>query len=52
MYQMFYNATAFNQDLSPWCVSQIATKLEGFDANADAWTGGDATRPQWGEPCD
>ena len=45
---MFRNALSFNQDLSDWCVSGISSVSGGFDDNATAWTGGSATRPQWG----
>ena len=51
MREMFRHAYAFNQDLSGWCVEQIATEPDYFDNLALAWTGGDATRPQWGEMC-
>jgi surface protein len=45
---MFAAATNFNQDLSRWCVSLIPSIPPGFDSNTPAWTGGIATRPQWG----
>ena len=48
MQQMFWTATAFNQNLSSWDVHLIATKPSQFDTDANAWTGGAATRPQWG----
>jgi surface protein len=48
MGSMFKNATAFNQDLSGWCVSQIPPTPIDFDTGASSWTGGAATRPQWG----
>lgn len=45
---MFKNASSFNQDLSSWCVTLIPSAPTQFDLNANAWTGGSATRPQWG----
>lgn len=51
MFSSQADAGSFNQDLSPWCVSQIATEPTNFDDFAWTWQGGDAIRPQWGEPC-
>lgn len=51
MREMFGDADAFNQDLSSWCVSNLLSKPFYFDTNAIAWTGGAATRPQWGVAC-
>jgi surface protein len=48
MTYMFNNATSFNQDLSNWCVTNIPSLPSNFDYNTTAWTGGTATRPQWG----
>lgn len=48
MEQMFYGANNFNQDLSGWCVTNIPIKPFEFDEFATSWTGGSATRPQWG----
>jgi len=52
MVAMFVNATAFNHDLSGWCVGPTAPNISnagwGFDNGATSWTGGAATRPQWG----
>ena len=48
MFFMFQDAAAFNQNLSDWCVWRITSKPGDFDDGADSWTGGDATRPQWG----
>ena len=45
---MFQGAQSFNQDLSGWCVSLIPSKPLDFDQNTPSWTGGTATRPQWG----
>jgi hypothetical protein len=42
MYGMFSGASAFNQDLSGWCVSVIEEKPFDFDLDADAWTGNPA----------
>ena len=51
MANMFRDATSFNQNLSSWCVANISSKPSNFDTNANSWTGGNATRPQWGAPC-
>jgi hypothetical protein len=48
MQEMFNGASSFNRDLSSWCVSLIPTKPNNFDLGAASWTGGTATRPQWG----
>ena len=48
MDKMFKNAKAFNRDLKIWCVSDISSKPPEFDTGATSWTGGDATRPDWG----
>lgn len=48
MNSMFSDAGAFDQNLASWCVTLIPTKPTNFDLNADAWTGGNATRPDWG----
>jgi surface protein len=48
---LFQNATSFNQDLSAWCFPDIASAPAGFDTGATSWTGGVATRPQWGASC-
>ncbi len=45
MTQMFGSASAFNQDLSPWCVTLIRSEPFGFDDGAAAWT---RRRPNWG----
>jgi len=42
---MFWNATAFNQNLSTWCVSLIPSKPAGFDDGATSWS---LSRPIWG----
>ena len=44
---MFFNAPAFNQNLSGWCVTEIPTKPSGFDTDATSWTLPDS-RPEWG----
>ncbi len=44
---MFQNCTAFNQDLSGWCVSNMLAKPTNFDAGCTAWTN-QAWRPVWG----
>ena len=51
MFDMFNTATSFNQDLSDWCVSFFISEPTGFDTGATSWTGGAATRPQWGVTC-
>ena len=51
MFDMFKDATSFNQDLSGWCVSFFISKPTGFDTGATSWFGGTATRPQWGASC-
>ena len=38
-------ADAFNQDLSGWCVSNIASEPSGFDYQTDSWV---LARPQYG----
>jgi hypothetical protein len=45
MVQMFRDATSFNQDLSNWCVSLIASPPTGFDTGATSWS---LSRPIWG----
>jgi len=44
---MFSAASAFNQNLSGWCVPTIASKPNIFDQNATAWTLPNS-RPVWG----
>ena len=45
---MFFGASAFNADLSGWCVSQIPQEPAEFDTGADSWV---APRPAWGAAC-
>lgn len=45
MARMFLLASAFNQDLSGWCVSLHPTKPTLFDDSATAWV---LPRPVWG----
>jgi hypothetical protein len=47
MSYMFGNASLYNQDLSDWCVSQIASEPIGFDRDADSWVLPNS-RPIWG----
>jgi len=49
---MFYSASAFNQDLSKWCVVKIpAPGPESFDSLAEVWLLA-GSRPVWGNtPC-
>jgi hypothetical protein len=42
---MFGLADAFNQDLSGWCVSNIASEPTSFDSGATSWV---LARPVWG----
>jgi hypothetical protein len=42
---MFNAASAFNQDLSGWCVTRITSQPVGFDNGATSWT---KPRPVWG----
>lgn len=42
---MFKNATAFNQDLSRWCVPGVAQEPEGFAEGATSWV---LPKPIWG----
>ncbi|MBA4158679.1 MAG: hypothetical protein H0X65_14560 [Gemmatimonadetes bacterium] len=50
MSAMFSGATAFNRDLSGWCVSNIPFKPDGFDTEATSWTLANS-RPLWGTSC-
>jgi hypothetical protein len=45
MASMFRNATAFNQDLSPWCVTLIPTQPTNFSLGASSWV---LAKPIWG----
>ena len=45
MSYMFNFATAFNQDLKGWCVSNITSKPSNFDIGATSWV---LPRPVWG----
>jgi hypothetical protein len=47
---MFNAASAFNQNLSGWCVALIPIKPPFFDSPATAWSDFNH-RPQWGQPC-
>jgi len=42
---MFYGTTAFNQNLSGWCVSTITSEPGGFHDSAASWV---LDRPVWG----
>ena len=44
MERMFYNASAFNQDLSGWCVTNILTEPEFFSNSTRTET----NKPVWG----
>ena len=46
---MFYQALAFNQDLSGWCVSQLSSEPYAFRTNANAtWRNDASKQPEWG----
>ncbi|MCC5939130.1 MAG: DUF285 domain-containing protein [Lunatimonas sp.] len=45
MVEMFLANSAFNQDLSKWCVTRIPTRPFGFRVGATAWT---LPEPDWG----
>jgi surface protein len=45
---MFNNATAFDQNLSQWCVKKIANKPTDFDAGA-GFENVITKQPQWGK---
>jgi len=42
---MFAVAESFNQDLSGWCVTNIANEPDSFATGANAWV---LARPVWG----
>jgi hypothetical protein len=44
---MFRDATAFNQDLSKWCVQHVPDKPELFDEDA-GFDGASSKHPDWG----
>jgi hypothetical protein len=50
MYQMFYETSSFNQDLSGWCVEQISNAPNNFDTDANNWVLPNS-RPIWGAAC-
>jgi hypothetical protein len=44
---MFYQASSFNQDISRWCVTRIASRPTDFDTSTpSSWT--TARKPVWG----
>jgi hypothetical protein len=45
MNSMFQSATAFNQDLTKWCVTEISTEPDIFSSGS-ALT--EANKPIWG----
>ena len=45
MHFMFFDATAFNQNLSDWCVSNITSEPINFDYQTSSWT---EAKPVWG----
>jgi len=49
MSYMFYDANAFNQDLSGWCVqSNFSSEPTGFKNNANStWVNDAAKQPDW-----
>jgi hypothetical protein len=48
MQYLFYNADAFNQDLTSWCVEQIPEEPENF-ATSSALV--EENYPNWGATC-
>jgi len=42
---MFFKASAFNQDLSGWCVTNFPTGLPAFDVDTPSWS---SPKPVWG----
>ena len=50
MRSMFRNASAFNQNLSTWCVTAIGSEPSSFKVNANAtWRNDASKQPQWGQ---
>jgi hypothetical protein len=47
MSSMFSGATSFNQNISSWCVTSIASKPSKFDTYS-GFEGQSALQPQWG----
>jgi hypothetical protein len=47
---MFFYASAFNQNLSGWCVELIDDEPDYFDDYATSWTE-PSWRPHWGLTC-
>lgn len=46
---MFWDATAFNQNIHAWCVPLIASKPANFDSATNAgFVNNAAKQPQWG----
>jgi len=45
---MFYQASAYNQDLSGWDVSYFSAQPTGFSAYATSWQA--SNQPRWGYP--
>jgi len=45
---MFFGCSAFNKDLSSWCVSGIPEEPYDFANGATAWV---LSKPNWGAPC-
>lgn len=50
MIEMFDRASSFDQDISNWCVEQIASKPLNFD-NQTPSTWLTTEKPNWGAPC-
>jgi surface protein len=46
---LFLSDEAFNQGLSVWCVSEIASEPSNFDEGATSRAVDNATKPKWGE---
>lgn len=47
---MFFNAAAFNQNLSGWCVQQFENEPTNFKTGA-AFANDPSFQPDWDEPC-
>jgi hypothetical protein len=53
MGKMFYRAISFNQNLSGWCVENIAEEPELFNQDSNSiWINDQNKQPNWGGACD
>lgn len=48
MDRMFNGADIFNQDLSSWCVDNIASEPSRFSTSTPAWDPKVGRQPVWG----